>query len=112
MQCLKMVKGDLLIKDNDFSLINDADKLAQEIENLLYSDTRSIFWNNKRGLDRSIIFYGTVQQIKSEVENKILQFFKSEVLSVLNIEIKKQEKIKVTARISTIYKEILISGEI
>jgi len=112
MKGLKMFKGNLFVENNDFIKLENAELLAQEIENLIYSDPKSCFWDTDRGLDRKIIFGQIKSQIESEVRNKILKYFKDRVLEVINIKIETGKKTLVTGEISTVYGKININKEV
>lgn len=111
MKGLYIPKGDLGITDNEFKTINDIELLSQELENFIYSDPTSVYWDVNHGLDRKIMFSSNKEAIRDEVRNKILSYYSERVTDVYNIVVTVvQGKISVSANMSTIYGEVTING--
>lgn len=82
---LKNIKGERSIEDGAFARVSDSDLLCQELENFCHLDEGMCFWDRRHGLSRRILFSRNSDAIKSEIRNKILEYYSERVTDVVNI---------------------------
>ena len=108
---LKNTKGVRDTSDKKYHRVYDSELLCQELENFCHLDEGMCFWNKRHGLSRRILFSRNREAIKSEIRNKILEFYSERVTDVTNIVvIIEGNKTSFSAEIDTIYGTTLEMG--
>ena len=111
MKGLKNYKGDRDISNNKFHIVEDSKLLVQQLQNFLNLDEGSCTWDIRHGLSRRILFSRNESAIKSEIRNKILEYYGDRVINVTDMNVYyNNNEIKFTAKITTIYGEYEIGG--
>jgi len=110
---LKNTKGERYIEDENFERVSDSELLRQELENFCHLDEGMCFWDRRHGLSRRILFSRNISAIKSEIRNKILEYYSERVTDVINISVTIDGyKTSFSGEIETIYRTILeVGGE-
>lgn len=104
MKGLKNYKGNREIINNDFSQVKDSNLLVQELQNFLNIDEGDCIWDLRHGLSRKVLLSHNDEAIKSEIINKIFEFYGDRVLEIKNVKIiRENEDISFKAEIITIY---------
>lgn len=111
MKGLKNYKGDRDISDNDYHSVEDSELLVQELQNFINLDEGSCAWDIRHGLSHQILFSHNESAIKSEIRNKILEYYGDRVLDVFDMIVNYEgSKITFTGKITTIYGDYEIGG--
>lgn len=112
MKGLKNYKGDRNIDNQDYHIVEDGDLLIQELQNFINISAGDCAWDIRHGLSRDILLSKNESAIKSEINNKIIEFYGDRVLEVYDmVVIFDQTQTKFTAKIKTIYgQEFQIGG--
>lgn len=111
MRGIKNYKGDRIITDNNYQSVEDSQLLVQELQNFLNLDEGSCVWDIRHGLSREILYSHNVDAIKSEIRNKILEYYGDRVIEVFDMNVAyENKKIIFTGKINTIYGEYDIGG--
>lgn len=108
---LKNYKGDRDITNNDYHRSEDSALLKQELENFLNLNEGDCKWDIRHGLSRSILFTRNSDAIKSEISNKIIEFYGDRVTKVHSMYMYYEgNKITFTGKIDTIYGTFEVGG--
>lgn len=97
----------------DYEIVEDLKLLIQELTNFYHIYSGECFWDIEHGLNKRIIFSRNKSAIKSEIRNKTLKYYGDRVKNMyeMNVEIEDSNTL-FTAKISTIYGEVEIGGEL
>ena len=97
----------------DYERAEDLELLIQELTNFYHIYSGECFWDIDHGLSKKIIFSRNKNAIKSEVKNKTLKYYGDRVKDMYDINVEIEELNTIfTAKISTIYGEIEVGGEL
>lgn len=123
MKGIKNYKGNNVIAEikltrsndirKDYEIVEDLKLLIQELTNFYHIYSGECFWDIDHGLSKKIIFSRNKNAIKSEVKNKTLKYYGDRVKDMYDINVEIEEFNTIfTAKISTIYGEIEVGGEL
>lgn len=108
---LKNEKGERATENGAFVRRSDSKLLCQELENFCHLDEGMCFWDRRHGLSRRILFSRNKEAIKSEVRNKILEYYGDRITDVVNISvIVAKKRTSFSGEIKTIYGTTLAVG--
>lgn len=111
MKGLKNYKGERDLSDNKMHLVEDSELLIQQLKNFLHINEGDCPWDIRHGLSRKILYSTNDDAIKSEIRNKIIEYYGDRVLNVTDMVVNYEDKkIIFTGKISTIYGEYEIGG--
>lgn len=112
MRGLKNYKGDRDITDNTYHTVIELDLLLQELQNFVNISEGDCAWDIRHGLSRRILLSKNIPAIKSEIYNKIIEYYGDRVLSVYDMKINFEgTKTIFNCKINTIYgQDIEIGG--
>ncbi len=111
MKGIKNYKGDRDLSENKMHLVEDSQLLVQQLQNFLNLDEGSCAWDIRHGLSRRILFSHNESAIKSEIRNKILEYYGDRVDDVFDMTVTYEgSKIIFTGKITTIYGNYTIGG--
>lgn len=104
MKAIKNYKGDRDISEQDYHIIKDSDVLLQELQNFINISEGDCIWDIRHGLNRGILLSKNVSAIKSEISNKILEYYGDRVLGVYDMTVQfENTKTIFNCKIKTIY---------
>ena len=111
MKGLKNYKGERDLSDNKMHLVEDSELLIQQLQNFLHINEGDCPWDIRHGLSRRILYSTNDDAIKSEIRNKVIEYYGDRVLNVTDMTVNYEDKkIIFTGKISTIYGEYEIGG--
>lgn len=111
MKGLENYKGERNLENNEMHLVEDSALLIQELQNFIHLNEGDCPWDLRHGLSRAILFSYNDEAIKTEIRNKILEFYGDRVNDVFDMNIYRENSgIKFTGKISTIYGNLEIGG--
>lgn len=111
MRGIKNYKGDRNIDNQKYHTLKDKELLLQQVQNFINISAGDCVWDIRHGLDREILLSHNVDAIKSEIYNKILEYYGDRITDVFNMRVKFEEsKTIFNAKIKTIYGEDLEIG--
>lgn len=104
MKGIKNYKGDRNIYNQDYHIVEDNKLLLQELQNFINISAGDCAWDIRHGLSRDILLSKNESAIKSEISNKILEYYGDRVLNIYDMKVNfNGTKTEFTAKIKTIY---------
>lgn len=104
MKAIKNYKGDRDITGQDYRIVEDNKTLLQELQNFVNISTGDCVWDVRHGLDRNILLSRNEKAIKSEINNKIIEYYGDRVLEVYDMVVTfENTKTTFSCKIKTIY---------
>lgn len=85
MKAIKNYKGDRDISGQDYRIVEDNKTLLQELQNFVNISAGDCVWDVRHGLDRNILLSRNEKAIKSEINNKIIEYYGDRVLEVYDM---------------------------
>lgn len=104
MKAIKNYKGDRDISGQDYHIVEDNKTLLQELQNFVNISAGDCVWDVRHGLDRNILLSRNEKAIKSEINNKIIEYYGDRVLEVYDMVVTfENTKTTFGCKIKTIY---------
>lgn len=104
MKAIKNYKGDRDISGQDYHIVEDNKTLLQELQNFVNILAGDCVWDVRHGLDRNILLSRNEKAIKSEINNKIIEYYGDRVLEVYDMVVTfENTKTTFSCKIKTIY---------
>lgn len=104
MKGIKNYKGDRNIDNQDYHIVEDNKLLLQELQNFVNISAGDCAWDIRHGLDRNILLSRNESAIKSEINNKIIEYYGDRVLDVYDMVVTfENTKTIFSCKIKTIY---------
>lgn len=111
MKGIKNYKGDRDITDKKYHIVIENDLLLQELQNFVNISEGDCAWDIRHGLSRKILLSRNEKAIKSEIYNKIIEFYGDRVLDVYDMVVTfENTKTIFECKIKTIYGQDLSIG--
>lgn len=104
MKAIKNYKGDRDISGQDYHIVEDNKTLLQELQNFVNISSGDCAWDIRHGLDRNILLSRNESAIKSEINNKIIEYYGDRVLDVYDMVVTfENTKTIFNCKIKTVY---------